>query len=53
MDVSLIVLLGLPVLYLTGNLRKAVSSAGIRGNVFVMYFVIAILLSLIDRKSVV
>jgi hypothetical protein len=47
LDVSLIVLLGLPVLYLTGNLRKAISSAGIRGNIFVMYFVIAILLSLI------
>ncbi len=47
MDISLIVLLGMPILYLTGNLRKAVAAAGIRGNVFVLYFVIAILLSLI------
>lgn len=46
MDMSLIVLIGLPVLYLTGNLKKAVAAAGIRGAVFVLYFVIAVLLSL-------
>lgn len=52
MDISLIVLLGLPVLYLTGNLRKAVASAGIRGIVFVLYFVIAVLLSLAPKISI-
>jgi hypothetical protein len=46
MDISLIVLIGLPVLYLTGNLRKAVAAAGIRGIVFVLYFAIGLLLSL-------
>lgn len=49
MDFSLIALIGFPVLYLTGNLRKAVASAGIRGIVFVLYFIISALLSLIPR----
>lgn len=47
MDISIIVLIGLPVLYLTGNLRKAVAAAGIRGVHFVLYFVIGLMLSLI------
>ena len=46
MDISLIVLIGLPVLYLTGNLRKAAAAAGIRGVHFVLYFIIGLLLSL-------
>jgi hypothetical protein len=47
MDISLIVLIGLPVLYLTGSLRKAVAAAGIRGVHFVLYFVIGLVLSLV------
>jgi hypothetical protein len=49
MDISLIVLIGFPVLYLTGSLRKAVAAAGIRGVVFVLYFTIASILSLVPR----
>jgi hypothetical protein len=49
MDVSLIVLIGFPVLYLTGNLRKAAAAAGIRGIVFVLYFLTAALLTLAPR----
>ena len=49
MDISLIVLIGFPVLYLTGSLRKAAAAAGIRGIQFVLYFVIATLFSLAPR----
>ena len=49
MDISLIVLVGFPVLYLTGSLHKAAAAAGIRGTQFVLYFVIATLLSLAPR----
>ncbi len=49
MDISLIVLIGLPVLYLTGSLRKAVAAAGIRGIHFVMYFIIGLVLSLVPE----
>ncbi len=49
MDISLIVLIGLPVLYLTGNLRKAAAAAGIRGVHFVLYFIIGLLLSLVPE----
>ena len=53
MDFSLIILIGLPALYLTGNLRKAVAAAGIRGTVFVLYFMIAALLSLVPQIHIV
>ena len=49
MDIALIVLIGFPVLYLTGNLRKAVAAAGIRGIHFVLYFLIGLLLSLVPE----
>jgi hypothetical protein len=52
MDISLIVLIGFPVLYLTGNLRKAAAAAGIRGTAFVLYFVIAALISLAPRVQI-
>ena len=52
MDISLIVIIGLPVLYLTGNLRKAVAAAGIRGVPFVLYFTIGLLLSLIPSVRI-
>lgn len=47
MSISLVVILGLPVLYLTGNLRKSTNAAGVGGTCFVLYFAICILLSLI------
>ncbi len=47
MSISLIVMVGMPVLYLTGSLRKSTHAAGINGACFVLYFVICALLSLI------
>ncbi len=47
MSITLIVMLGLPVLYLTGNLRKAAAAAGIGGAAFVLYFVVGGLMCLI------
>ena len=47
MSIYLIIMLSLPVLYLTGSLRKSTSTSGINGVCFVLYFVICVLLSLI------
>ncbi len=47
MSISLVVILGLPILYLTGNLRKSTNAAGLSGTCFVLYFVICMVLSLI------
>lgn len=47
MSISLIVMLGMPVLYVTGSLRKSTNAAGINGVCFVLYFVICALLSLL------
>lgn len=58
MSISLIVMVGLPVLYLTGSLRKATSASGLGGTAFVLYFIICALLSIVpvvtitDRISV-
>jgi len=52
MDISLIVLIGFPVLYLTGNLRKAVAAAGVRGLVFVLYLTISALLSVAPQVQI-
>lgn len=58
MSISLIVMVGLPVLYLTGSLRKATSAACINGTVFALYFIICALLlivpvvTIVDRISV-
>ena len=46
MSISLVVMLGLPILYLTGSLRKSTSAAGISGACFMFYFVISALLSI-------
>jgi len=47
MSISLIVMLGLPVLYLTGSLRKSVSAMRIGGKAFVSYFLVGAALSLL------
>ncbi len=47
MDISLIVLIGFPILYLTGNLRKATAAAGIRGSLFILYFAVGLVLALV------
>lgn len=49
MDISFIVILGLPVLYLTGSLKKIVGNLGLSGLCFVMYFAITAALSLIPE----
>ncbi len=38
MDGSLIVILGFPVLYLTGSFRRAAATLNVKGSVFVLYF---------------
>lgn len=38
MDGSLIVILGFPVLYLTGNLRRGTECLNVKGSAFVLYF---------------
>jgi hypothetical protein len=52
MSISLIVMVGLPVLYLTGSLRKATTAAGIGGAAFVLYFIICAGLSIIPVVAV-
>jgi hypothetical protein len=52
MSISLIVMMGLPVLYLTGSLRKATSAAGLCGTAFVLYFIICTLLSIVPIVTV-
>lgn len=47
MDISIIIMLGLPMLYITGSLRKVVANAGVRGTCFVLFFVGVIVLSLL------
>lgn len=49
MDISFIVILGLPVLYLTGSLKKIVANTGLSGLCFVMYFAITAALSFIPE----
>lgn len=53
MDATLIVMLGLPVLYVTGSLKKEVANARISGVCFVLYFLCAAALSLIPRLQIV
>lgn len=38
MDISFIVIIGLPVLYVTGSIKKIVHNAGVGGAAFVIYF---------------
>ena len=49
MDISFIVILGLPVLYLTGSLKKIVENTGLSRMCFVMYFAVTAALSLIPE----
>lgn len=52
MSISLIVMLGLPVLYLTGSLRKAAAAAGIGGAAFVLYFIVGGLMCFIPTVKI-
>ncbi len=52
MNISLIVMLSLPVLYLTGSLRKTVAKMKIGGTAFVAYFLAAAVLSMIPVVTV-
>ena len=47
MDISFIVILGLPVLYATGSLKKMVKNAGVGGTAFVFFFAITAALSFV------
>lgn len=49
MDISFIVILGLPVLYLTGSLKKVVENTAVSRMCFVMYFGVTAALSLIPE----
>lgn len=49
MDISFIVILGLPVLYLTGSLKKIVRNTGVNGMCFVLFFAITAALSFIPE----
>jgi len=53
MDISFIVILGLPVLYLTGSLKKIVAYTGASGFSFVLFFVFTALLSLLPVEKVI
>jgi hypothetical protein len=53
MDISFIVILGLPVLYVTGSLKKIVKNAGIGGAAFVLYFAITAALSFIPAAELI
>ncbi len=53
MDISFIVILGLPVLYLTGSLRKIVLNTGISGLSFVMYFACTAVLSFLPEVRII
>lgn len=52
MDISFIVILGLPVLYLTGSLKKIVANTNVSGRNFVLYFVCTAVLSLLPVLSI-
>jgi len=52
MRISLVFMLGLPVLYLTGSLKKTVSAMHISGKAFVLYFFLAAGLSLLPTFSI-
>ncbi len=52
MRISLVFMLGLPVLYLTGSLKKTVSAMRIGGKAFVLYFFLAAGLSLLPTFSI-
>jgi hypothetical protein len=49
MDISFVVILGLPVLYATGSLKKIVRNTGVDGLCFVLYFVITAALSFVPE----
>lgn len=52
MDISFIVILGLPVLYLTGSLKKIVANTNVSGRSFVLYFVCTAVLSLLPVLNI-
>ena len=49
MNISMIAMLGLPVLYLTGSLRQTVGALKISGKAFAGYFLVAAALTLIPK----
>ncbi len=53
MDISFIIILGLPVLYVTGSLKKVVKNAGVGGAAFVLYFAITAALSFIQAIKLI
>ncbi len=52
MNISFIVILGLPVLYITGSLKKIVTAANISGKSFVLYFLCAAILSFLPIVNI-
>lgn len=53
MDISFIVILGLPVLYVTGSIRKIVHNTGVGGVAFVVYFACTALLTFVPAVKIV
>ncbi|MDD5018096.1 MAG: hypothetical protein PHO15_08380 [Eubacteriales bacterium] len=52
MDISMIIVLGLPVLYATGSLKKIVANTGVGGRCFVLYFVCTAALSFLPAVTI-
>jgi len=52
MNISFIIILGLPLLYVTGSLKKIVANANISGVCFVMYFVCTAMLSFVPIVNI-
>ena len=52
MEYWMIILIGLPVLYMTGSLRKSVTNAGVSSAAFVLFFLCAAVLTLLGPVRV-
>ena len=52
MDISLVIIIGLPVLYMTGSLRKIVADADVGGRCFVLYFACTAVLSFLPEVNI-
>lgn len=53
MDISFVIILGLPVLYVTGSLKKIVKYAGVGGAAFVVYFAVTAALSFVPEIKII
>ena len=52
MSFSMVIMIGLPVLFVTGSLKKIVANSGVGGKCFVLFFVCAAVLSFLPNVPV-